>query len=216
MPPSVFAASIDTPLVASYSSIDRMSAEGCYHRTFEGHGVKLVKINIAAYILLAFAVILAGLFLYGRLSSRPPKEARLIQRFYAHRADYERIRNMLYEDTNVLRIDGNGVGTTSSPIPRDPQSVGFPVDRYYEYLRLLKQSGGMLASRNRGDHPDPGVLLWAWGFAGEIRHVGICWLDAAPTNQIATLDNYRGQSVYPNRVVVFRHVDTNWYLWTDL
>jgi hypothetical protein len=169
-----------------------------------------------AFILLCCAALLGRLFFYARSASLPPKEVKLIQNFYAHRAAFERLRDMLQADGQVIRLAGWGVATTNSVVPRVPPEGNFPLDRYKEYLALLKQVGGFAATRDEGQHPDPSIVVWKWGFAGETRHVGICWMDQEPTNQIVTLDGYPGRSRYPNREVVFRHIDSNWYLWTDL
>jgi hypothetical protein len=123
---------------------------------------------------------------------------------------------MLQTDGDVIRLADWGVATTKSVVPRVPPEGNFPVDRYKEYLALLRQVGGLVASRSEGQHADPNIVVWGWGFAGDTRHVGICWTDQEPTNQIATLDGYRGGGRYGDRQVVFRHIDAKWYLWTDL
>jgi len=53
-------------------------------------------------------------------------------------------------------------------------------------------------------------------FAGHTKHLGICWHAQPPTNIVATFDRYEGQSSYAHRVVMYRPVESNWYLWTDL
>jgi hypothetical protein len=175
-----------------------------------------VGVKRALVILLFCVAVLGGLFLYARSTSVPPKEAKLIHNFYAHRAAFERLRDMLLADGQVIRLAGWGVATTNSVVPRVPPEGNFPLDRYKEYMALLKQVGGFAATRGEGQHPDPSIVVWAWGFAGNTRHAGICWMDQEPTNQVATLDGYPGRSRYGDRQVVFRHIDTSWYLWMDL
>jgi hypothetical protein len=94
-----------------------------------------------------------------------------------------------------------------------PFDQDFPHDRFKTYLVLLKEAGAKAASRDEGEHADPSIGVWAWGWAGTTRHIGICWLDESPANQIATLDGYSGPS---RDSVAFRHLDSNWYFWTDL
>jgi hypothetical protein len=170
----------------------------------------------ATVVVLVSVVVLAGLFFYAASRSVPPAERKFIQNFHAHRATYERLRDMLQADRNLIRLGSWGVETTDNVVPSLPPEGNFPVDRYQEYMALLKEVGGVSAARGEGEEGDPNILLWGWGFAGDTRHVGICWRHLQPTDRIATLDGYRGRSRYPIRKVVYRHIDANWYLWTDL
>ena len=167
-------------------------------------------------IVLCFLVSCGGVLTYLSLSSRPPQEAELIQNFYSHQAAFERLRDMLQDDSGLIRLGGWGVATTDSVVPRIPPEGKFPSDRYDEYRDLLEQVGGTVASRREGKPANPSILIWGWGFAGETRHVGICWMEEEPANQIPTLDGYQGRGGFGDRIVVYRHVETNWYLWTDL
>jgi hypothetical protein len=172
--------------------------------------------KILGVIVCCFVAGVVGVLLYLVSSTRPPKEAKLIQTFQAHRAEFDRLREMLQADVQVVRLATWGVVTTNSVIPRVPPEGTFPVARYSEYMVLLKRVGGSVAFRGEVQHANPSVLLWGSGFAGYTRHIGLSWMGQPPTNQIATLDAYRGKSQFDDRHVVFRHLDSNWYLWTDL
>jgi hypothetical protein len=90
----------------------------------------------------------------------------------------------------------------------------FPVDRYKQYLALLKEVGGIGAHRDGSDsQPDACVWIYASGWAGDTRHLDVCWETQAPTNQIASLDDFYRTS--KPRKPVFRHIDGDWYLWAD-
>jgi len=52
---------------------------------------------------------IAGLFFYLQWASEPPKEKELIENFYAHRAAFERLREMLQADEQVVRVAEWGV-----------------------------------------------------------------------------------------------------------
>jgi hypothetical protein len=143
----------------------------------------------------------------------PPKETFLIKNFNEHRAAFEQLRDMLLADTNLSRLAEWGVETYKPFFLGYPSEQNFPTDRFNKYLALLKEAGGKAASREEGKHADPSIVVWGWGWAGNTRHIGICWLDEEPTNQIATLDGYRSRSEYS---VAYRHIDSNWYFWTDL
>jgi hypothetical protein len=123
---------------------------------------------------------------------------------------------MLQADGQLRRVAGWGVETRQPFYLGDISGSTFPKDRYTQYLALLKQAGGMLSSRTEGEHADPSILVWGWGWGGHTKHIAICWVDQAPTNQIATLDDYHGKGGYRKRMVAFRHIDANWYLCTDL
>jgi hypothetical protein len=165
-------------------------------------------------IVLTPVAVLAAAFLYFSSSTNPPKERTLIENFHTHRSAYERLRSMLLADEGLLRVASWGVETTKSIGTHTPPDGDFPVDRYHEYLELLKQTGGLGASRGRGEHPDSvGVLVWASGWAADTRHVEICWLEHEPANQVASLDDY--YKTPKPRHPIFRHIDGNWYLWAD-
>jgi hypothetical protein len=146
---------------------------------------------------------------------RPPKESKVIQNFYNNRTAFEQLRDMLKEDPHLRRVAGWGVETSNPFYLGDASASGFPMDRYRRYLALLKQARGDVTTRGEGEHCGPSVLVWAWGWAGDTRHLGICWMEETPTNQISTLDGHDERSQYPGRRVAFKRLDENWYLWTD-
>ncbi|HEY3854889.1 MAG TPA: hypothetical protein VGO67_10890 [Verrucomicrobiae bacterium] len=169
--------------------------------------VRILAVLVGVFGVLAFLIYLG--------MPRPPKEGKLIQNFYTNHSSFEELRNMLQADKNLRRVADWGVEINKPFFLGYPSTNVFPIDRFAKYLVLLKQTGGLVASRQDGENADPSILLWGWGWAGTTRHIGICWMEQAPTNQITTLDGFHNQIQYP-RQVVFRHVDTKWYLWTDL
>jgi len=170
----------------------------------------------AAITLLLCIAAFGSSVLYIGITRVPPKESKFVQNFNAHRAAFERLRDMLEADRQLDRLGTWGVVTTRTGVAAIPPEGDFPVDRYKEYMALLKQVGGLVATREEGEHADPSIGVWGWGFAGNTRHIGICWMDQEPANQIATLDGYRSGGHHEDRKVVYRHIDANWYLWTDL
>ncbi len=182
----------------------------------------LIKPRVRAKgpILTVLVVLSAWIFLAYLVRPKPPKESELIQNFYAHQAAYERLRDMFLADAYVHRVASYGVAVTNTIAARNPQDVGFPIDRYNEYLGLLRQANVLLVSRGEWENSsDPLFLVWGWGFAGNTRHVGICWKDREPTNRVASLyqkrkrdESYRGAY----RQIAYRQIDGHWYLWSDL
>jgi hypothetical protein len=140
----------------------------------------------------------------------------LIENFYAHRAAYERLRDMLQEDKQLLRVASSGVETTNSVGIRKPPEGDLPIkfNRYDEYLALFRETGCKWAFRSRGEHSEcVGVLLWGGGWGENTRHVGLYWMDPKPTNQVCSLDVYYRNPRRPRGV--FRHIDESWYLSAD-
>jgi hypothetical protein len=163
---------------------------------------------------LLLAGTLFGLFLYALPSRKPPREKELIENFYTHRPAYERLRDMLMSDEQLLRVASWGVETTKSGPHRIQEGADIPLNRYNEYLALLNQAGGKGAFRKRGENPDLiGIDMWASGFGGDTRHVDICWMNYQPANQVTSLDAYY-RTPKP-RNPVFRHIEGNWYLFAD-
>jgi hypothetical protein len=168
-----------------------------------------------AIILVSIVAVFGALLFWLVHSSGPPKEANLIQNFNAHRASFERLRDMLESDTQIRRLADWGVETDKGMFK--PPAGNFPIDRYNEYLALLKESDGKGAGREEGARANPTVLLWASGFGGDIAHVGISWMDEVPSRQVGSLDQYyRDHKAPVGSGWVCQHIDGNWYLWTDL
>jgi hypothetical protein len=172
------------------------------------------KRNHLRVMFLCSVLALSGGFVYIRSRSTPPRERKLIENFYAHRTAYDRLRDMLEADQHLLRVAKWGVETTESVGVHVPPEGKFPISRYNEYLALLRETGGNLAFRGRGEHPESvGVGVWAAGWGGDSRHIDVVWMDHEPPNRVANLDDYYQDSARPRRV--FRHIDGNWYFWAD-
>jgi hypothetical protein len=148
-------------------------------------------------------------------NGQPPKEAKLIADFQAHRAAYERLHQMLHVDKQIMRLANWGVETSaSSPLTHKPPQGDFPLERYNQYLSLLKEVGGLWVSRGDQDSVETDcVLVWASGWAGDTRHVDICWREREPSSLVSSLDQYY-HSPKP-RQPVYRRIDGKWYLWAD-
>lgn len=175
--------------------------------------LKLMGTSLLVGVLVCalFAFVGAAIFFPHR---SPPKEAKVIQNFYAHRAAFERVRDMLLEDRKLVRLADWGVQTTTSMGTSEHPMGDFSSDRYKEYMALLKGVGGIGAHRDKNDPPaDVCIWMYASGWAGDTRHLDICWEDQQPNNQVASLDDF--YKMPKPRKPVFRHVESNWYLWAD-
>jgi hypothetical protein len=181
-------------------------------RDFVEFGVFRVKRS--GFVVLVVIPILAGLFLYSRSSGRPPAEERVIANFLEHREAYERLRQMLFADQQLLSVSKSGVQTTKSIVSGVPQDVDFPSSRYKEYLALLGEIDALKIYRTEGIRPEAiGVLVWASGWAGDTRHLEIVWSEPEPANQVGSLSDF--YKTPKPRHPVFRKIEKHWYLWAD-
>lgn len=158
-------------------------------------------------------VMAGGLLVYAYFAGAPPEESKLIANFDAHQAVYEQLREMLIADQDLRHVAPWGVETSQSITPQTPPN-GLPVERYQEYLRLLKEIGA--AGADRGDGVSPEVICigqWGSGFGGDTRHVDVCWMKNDPSPQVKSLKDFY-QSPKPRRPSFIKMRD-HWYFWAD-
>ena len=146
--------------------------------------------------------------------STPPSDASLIEAFYAHRPAHERLHEMLLADKQLLLVATWGVETTGSGGRKVPPTADISAARFQEYLVVLKEIGGEVASKTRGRDADSDVGVWGSGWAGDTRHIAVSYRTHPPANQVASLDAYRS-GPDKRREGIYRHVDGNWYIRAD-
>jgi hypothetical protein len=167
-----------------------------------------------AIVAVLLMITFIGVFLYLRANVTPPDEKTLIANFNRHRAAFERLRGMVLDDEQLVRVATWGVETKKSFGARVPPDSDFPVERYREYLTLLKETGSSVAVRGGETHPvSVAISVWGAGWGGDTRHVQLCWIPEEPTPQVASLDAYY-RTPKP-RQPVFRKIEEHWYLWAD-
>lgn len=172
--------------------------------------------GVAAFVGLVGAALLGFIYF-----TSPPREARLLDNFYAHRAAFEELREMLQEDEQISRLGEWGVHTVGGERPvgiSKPPEGDFPVERFRRYLSLLKEAHAIGASRGHGPHPRLNVLVWRSGFAGDSKHINMSWQTEPPELQVSSLDDYHRPSdtAVGKTDWVCRHIDSHWYLCTDM
>jgi hypothetical protein len=162
-------------------------------------------------VIISVFAIVVSLFIIASVTSRPPKEGKIIRDFGAHRAAYEQVRTMLSEDQGVDVVADWGIENSGSSLTKTPPD-GMPVERYREYLALLNEIGASRVERS----PEPlevGFGVWSSGFAGDTRHVEVCWLERKPSNTEVSLDAFY-RTAKP-RKPSYVHIDGHWYIWAD-
>jgi hypothetical protein len=156
---------------------------------------------------LLFVCLVAALFFVWRSCGTPPSDATVVRRFYSHRSDFEKLRMMLQEDGNIINVASYGVNTTNfSVFAQLPEQAGLHKERYQEYLTTMARAGVSIVGHNHGEFF---FLIERWGFAGEGWGIAVISRDTAPTNLIASLDDFRN-STYR---FAYRHLEGGWYLW---
>ena len=167
-------------------------------------------------LLLAVASAVCAWYLLREFNA-PPSDEVLTKNFQDRRLAYERLRDLLLADGTVLDVADWGVRTAGSPLAFKPPVAALSMERYHQYLALLKETGGERVGRSESGLAEACVAVWANGFAGDTRHESVCWLPQPPLDLVATLAEIEKQSASAGgkRTVVFKHMESNWYLERD-
>lgn len=167
------------------------------------------------FLIISFYVVAALILLCAVVTSildRPPKENKIVNDFRAHRLAFERLRTMLSEDKGVEGVAPWGIQPDGSPIWKNPPDGGMPVNRYQEYLALLKEIGAARVDQV-GTPPGVSFGVWGSGWGGDTRHIAICWLEHKPLNTVSSLEAfYRTEKP---RTPSYVHIEGSWYIWVD-
>lgn len=168
-----------------------------------------------AAIILIFIAVLSGVLFCLHSASKPPSDDQLIEDFHTHRMAYEQLREMLASDKKVIRVAKWGVQTVDSPLSKIPPDGGVSISRYEQYLVLMKDTGAIVLYRdtNEGQRSDVEIMVWASGWAGDTRHIAICYVENEPPNEVSSLEEF--YKTPKPRNPVFRHIEGKWYLWAD-
>jgi hypothetical protein len=165
-----------------------------------------ISLSLVAVLIISCSTVL-------HISGIPPKESKIVTEFGTHRAAYERLRTMLSEDKEVGDVATWGITLNDSPFVRKiPPDGGMSVERYQEYLGLMKDIGVDRIGQF-GDPHEVTFGVWASGWAGDTRHVHVSWLERQPSNVVASLEGFY-RTDKPRRPS-YVHIEGNWYIWAD-
>lgn len=178
-----------------------------------GHRKTHINTQEAGQVLsLALALLCVGL-LYLYFSSRPPRESKLVGNFIPA-APHTSVCETCFWPTEVRAVYARRVvETAESGLPHAPGGMNFPLRRFNDYRMWLEQAHSEEVFRVEGSNRGICIAAWAAGFGGDTRHIDTCWMEQIPLNQAAGLDDF--YKTPKPRHPVFRHIDSNWYLWAD-
>jgi hypothetical protein len=170
------------------------------------------------YTITAIACVAIGIGVIALLiANAPPKDEELIKNFEQHRDSYDKLRALIEGDSRISRLAGWGYHLEDSPVVSAPTDGGIPVEKYNEYIELLKKAEAEAIDRTRGEFPEVCIYVWSAGWAGNTKHAAICWLPNAVTNRednvkapSATLSEEAGTGRF-----ALKRIERNWYLRKD-
>jgi hypothetical protein len=108
--------------------------------------------------------------------TRPPTDQALIQRFTEKRATYDQLRDLMGADDKLRVVATWGFQTFASPLILRPPTSDLSLARYTQYLSNLKLLRATRVYRSERRPSDVCIDAWGAGWAGDTRHVDICWL----------------------------------------
>ena len=133
---------------------------------------------------------------------------KLIALFNKHKATFEKLRQMVANDSGLHRVDYYWTD------PKDPVTVGLSGARIEEYRNLLKSVGcrrGFMAWPTR-----PGVYFISsargTGLGGGSEK-GYCFLPSAPASVVTNTAVFRFGA--PETYRIYRHLEGAWYIYFE-
>ena len=134
-------------------------------------------------------------------------DAKLIDNFYRHRAEFERLHDMIIQDKGLFRVDN------SRTLPEDLQSIHVSLTRIREYRDLLGRlciQGGINASEDRR------YIEFIASFRGWATHnseKGYAYTEEPVKAQdvVSNLDHFKEHEVGSG----MRRIEGNWYLFYE-
>jgi len=179
-------------------------------------GAGFLKNQGAAMIVLSLVAVVGFLFEWMHHALSPPGDDELLWTFTAHRASFERLRDMLKVDEGLHRVGVWGVDTGG--VSAMPPLGKITSQRFNEYMALFKDTGTKQVRLQPDVAYGSEFVLWHEGFAGDSTIVELCWKESAPARLVPSLDRYywNHHSSGVRTGLVYRHIEGNWYLATDI
>jgi hypothetical protein len=163
---------------------------------------------LAAAIFVGYGLMLSAAFTGGDIPHKSDEE--LIANFQSHKAEFNRMLQMINEDKDLARVDYDWTS------PENPRTVGISQERIDEYRSLFRRAGvprGFSAFQSKDSIE---FIASSQGLAVSGSSKGYLYAKEPPSRVIDNLDNYRAQkSTLSPAFPVFRHIEGNWYLFFE-
>jgi hypothetical protein len=142
----------------------------------------------------------------------PPKDETLIKHFNNNRDSFERLKDMLKADKEIGRISHYGISPKDSVVTKSPEEIGFPKERYEEYLKILRE---LKVPNVTWVGEDLRFFIKGWGFVDNGWRIAIIWRENKPQQLVDNLYEAckRTPSSSQEWEEAYRHIEGNWYLW---
>ena len=163
------------------------------------------EINISRKIV--FCILLAGVAVLSNCSGKHPTDEALIENFKAHRKEFDKLLQMFQEDKALGRV------APDFTRPKNAQTIGVTGQRLDAYRDLFDN----LEIKSGIEGYDDKTTVWfhssSSGLSVSGSSKGYAFLRNPPASTTDNLDNYRSPD--GKSFIAFRHIEDNWYLYSD-
>lgn len=138
---------------------------------------------------------------------RIDKDAVMIENFYKHRGDFEKMVEMIKADAGLERVDYNWTR------PEDIEEIGITAKRISEYRRLFVKTNvprGFYATDQRNAIE---FMAGSQGLSVTGLSKGYTYFESPPKLIVENLDTYWSEN--GRSFIAYRHIKGNWYLYLD-
>ncbi len=156
-----------------------------------------------------FLLIVVLAFITHRVFFSAPSEAQMIAHFRAHRAEFEQLRVMLQQDTQVFEIGNDWVSSRQSSSIDTLANAGISQQRLNAYHALMKQLSVTPIGRLSSGTDYFQFNVFGGGFADTTWSVGYVWSKNPPGNIVASAYQLSG-AMRGNRV--HSVLEGDWYI----
>ncbi len=144
-------------------------------------------------------------------------DRKLIENFYAHRTNFEKIARMVNEDTTVMSVGESYVSLNGYNTWRDDSQEGFSTERWNEYKELFNQLGSPYIHRisKEGDIVDIPSASVAVSRIDDYESIVISKGYAYSLKEPSPLVELLDEMGFESSGTYYKKIGENWYLYHD-
>lgn len=173
---------------------------------------RFVRLRRAVISLCAVsAVSFAAALIANAIAIRPPKQAWVAARLQAHRAGFDRLREMVVTDRleTVHDYGSKYAREQESLIFKSPGDAGIAPEQAAEYTRLMRAVGCQRVDVWRDGTVSFSVA--AWGTASRGWRVNLAWSKDEPHPLLPTIDGFPATKASGGPDHAFSRIEGPWY-----